>query len=133
MLIRTEIWNRHKGSLKNLLTEGGMSGRMRVLSMIYGLIKRVFPETVLDDSSGYIDFRRKTETNLTIFTITINGDKLSLSYNSGGFMKSNGEKAQYDNDILFTIQEILMRLCFYPVFEFYEEHENIAWKHEIYS
>lgn len=102
-------------------------------SAIYEYIKPILPESFLDEAAECITFLRKTGLNLTKFTITLKGDILSWSYNNSGLINTTGLPAQPDENILWTVRDIFFRLNFYQVFEFYEEHEAITWKHEIYK
>ncbi|MGE5410208.1 MAG: hypothetical protein ACM3MI_04545, partial [Clostridiales bacterium] len=60
-------------------------------------------------------------------------DKLSFSYNNCGLSDRSSHPFMPDEGIINDIRGIFLLLNSILLFEFYEEHDNITWKHEIYQ
>jgi hypothetical protein len=120
--------------IKNRVNKNRVKENIISPGSVFNYIKLLFPEAFLDEIAGCIGFQRKTDSNLTIFTVTINEDKLSFSYNNCGLLnRSSSHSFMPDEGIINEIRGIFLLLNSMLLFEFYEEHDNITWKHEIYQ
>ncbi|MDP4173740.1 MAG: hypothetical protein Q8933_07220 [Bacteroidota bacterium] len=122
-----------QGMIKNIVKKNKVKENIISPVSVFNYIKLVFPEAFLDEIAGCIGFQRKTDTNLTIFTVTINKDKLSFSYNNCGLLDRSSHSFMPDEGIINEIRGVFLLLNSILLFEFYEEHDNITWKHEIYQ
>lgn len=135
---RNEV-KRNKTDMNNLsrsnsvLLQDRSYDKIAALTVVFKSIKNEFPEAVFDKHTTTVIFRKHTDSNLTLFTIGIVGDKLSLRYNLDGVIKPAPQDFLPDNEIIERLEKLIMQLGFYLSLEFYEEQKEIQWKHEIFS